>query len=57
MQETIDSSYEILELNVFEPIVSHGDSKKQHTYNGKDKQVILVVPKEIGTRRRLTNQF
>jgi hypothetical protein len=57
MQKTInDDLYEILELNVSEPIIFQGGRKnQQHTYNEKDKQVILVVPKEIRTRRRLTN--
>jgi hypothetical protein len=56
MQKTIDGLYEILELNVSEPIIFQGDDKnKQHMYNEKKKQVILVVPREIRTRRRLTN--
>jgi hypothetical protein len=64
MQKPIDEDaiglYEILELNVSEPILFQGDTKnQQQTYKTADsernKQVILVVPKEIGTRRRLTN--
>jgi hypothetical protein len=48
MQKTIDGLYEILELNVSEPIMFQGDNKnKQHMYNEKKKQVILVVPREI----------
>jgi hypothetical protein len=43
--------YEILELNASEPIVFQRDSKNQQTYTEKNNQVILVVPKETGTRR------
>jgi hypothetical protein len=53
MHKPIDGLYEILELNVSEPIVFQGDDKKQHTYNEKNNQVILVVPTEIRTRRSL----
>ena len=56
-QKTIDNDlYEILQLNVSEPIIFQGAMKNQRqTYNEKNKQVILVVPKEFRTRRRLTN--
>jgi hypothetical protein len=38
MQKTIDDDlYEILELNVSEPIIFHGDSKNQQIYNEKNK--------------------
>jgi hypothetical protein len=49
MQNTIDDDYpyEILELNVSEPIIFQGNRKNQQMYNEKDKQVILVVPREI----------
>jgi hypothetical protein len=43
-----NDSYEILQLNVSQPIVFRGDNRKknqQHRYNEK-KQIILVVPKE-----------
>jgi hypothetical protein len=55
MQKTInDDLYEILELNVSEPIIFQGGRKiQQHTYNEKNKQVILVVPRHIETRRKL----
>jgi hypothetical protein len=46
-----DGLYEILELNASEPIVFQRDSKNQQTYTEKNNQVILVVPKETGTRR------
>jgi hypothetical protein len=46
-----DELYEVLELNVCEPIVFQGDGKNQQTYTEKNNQVILVVPKETGTRR------
>ena len=46
-----DDSYEILELNASEPIVFQRDSKNQQRYTEKNNQVILVVPKETGTRR------
>ncbi|MFL6316972.1 MAG: hypothetical protein ACJ73C_09590 [Nitrososphaeraceae archaeon] len=51
MQKTINGGlYEILELNVSEPIVFQGDMRnQQHTYNEKNKQVILVVPKQVET--------
>jgi hypothetical protein len=47
MQKTVDDSYEILELNVSQPILFRGDNRKnqQHRYNEKN-QIILVVPKE-----------
>ena len=42
-----DDSYEILELNVFEPIIFEANKKyEQHTYNEKNCQVILIVPME-----------
>ena len=52
MQTTVDDSYEILELNVSQPIVFGGDNRKnqQHRYKEK-KQIILVVPKETWIRR------
>ena len=41
-----DDLYEILELNVCEPIVFQRGSKNQRMYTEKNNQVILVVPKE-----------
>jgi hypothetical protein len=38
--------YEILELNVSEPIVFQGNSNNQQASKEKSNQVILVVPKE-----------
>ena len=46
-----DDLYEILELNASEPIVFQRDSINQQTYIEKNNQVILIVPKETGTRR------
>jgi hypothetical protein len=46
-----DDLYEILELNASEPIVFQRGSKNQQTYTERNDQVILVVPKETGTRR------
>ena len=47
LQTAVDDSYEILELNVSQPIVFRGDNRKnqQHRHNEK-KQIIIVVPKE-----------
>jgi hypothetical protein len=44
-----DDSYELLQLDVSEPIVFQGDNKNlQQTFSEKNKQVILlVVPKEV----------
>jgi hypothetical protein len=44
-----NDSYELLELDVSEPIVFQGDNKNlQQTFSEKNKQVILlVVPKEV----------
>jgi hypothetical protein len=42
-----DDSYEILELNASEPIIFEANKKyEQHTYNEKNRQVILIVPIE-----------
>jgi hypothetical protein len=46
-----DDLYEILELSASEPIVFQRDSKNQQAYIEKNNQVILVAPKETGTRR------
>jgi hypothetical protein len=49
-----DDSYEILELNPSEPIIFKANAKyQQHTYNEKNNQVILIVPRESHTRTRL----
>jgi hypothetical protein len=58
MQKTTDEDnnglYEIIELNVSEPIIFHVDRKnQQQTHSEKNKQVILVVPRHIETRRKL----
>ena len=46
-----DDSYEILELNAPEPIIFEANKKyEQHTYNEKNNQVILIVPRESQTR-------
>jgi hypothetical protein len=49
IQKTIDDLYEILELNVSEPIVL-GENRKNRIHktanSQKNNQVILVVPKE-----------
>jgi hypothetical protein len=44
-----DDSYELLELDVSEPIVFQENNKNlQQTFSEKNKQVILlVVPKEV----------
>jgi hypothetical protein len=49
IQKTIDGLYEILELNVYEPIVlgEHRKNRIHKTTNSqKNNQVILAVPKE-----------
>jgi hypothetical protein len=48
MRKSIDDdAYEILELNVSEPIIFRRDNNQQHTYNeDNNNQVILVVPTE-----------
>jgi hypothetical protein len=46
-----DDLYEILELNASEPIVFQRYGKNKQTYTEKNNQVMLVVPKETGTRR------
>ena len=49
MSNHMDDSYEILQLNVSQPIVFRGDNRKknqQHRYNENKNQIILVVPKE-----------
>jgi hypothetical protein len=49
-----DDSYEILELNASEPITFDANKKyEQHAYNEKNNQVILIVPRENQTTRRL----
>ena len=54
MQKIIDGSYEILELNESEPIIFEANKKyEQPTYNVKNNQVILIVPREGHRRRRL----
>jgi hypothetical protein len=55
MQKTIDDSYEILELNASEPIIFEANDKIRHGYNEKNDEVILIVPKESQTRRRLNS--
>ncbi len=45
-----DDLYEILELNVSEPIVLQRDSKNQQTHTEKNNQVILVVPRETNKK-------
>ncbi len=49
MQKIIDDdSYEILELNASEPIIFESAEKyQQHAYNGKNNQVILIVPRRL----------
>jgi hypothetical protein len=53
MQKIIDDDpYEILELNASEPIMFEANKKyEQSMYNGKNNQVILIVPRERHTRR------
>ena len=48
MQKIIDDdSYEILELNVSEPIIFESNEKyQQQAYNEKNNQVILIVPRK-----------
>ena len=56
MQKIIDDSYEILELNASEPIIFESTEKyQQHAYNEKNNQVILIVPRDSQTRRRLNS--
>jgi hypothetical protein len=56
MQKIIDDSYEILELNASEPIIFESNEKyQQHMYNERNNQVILIVPRESQTRRRLNS--
>jgi hypothetical protein len=51
-----DDSYEIVELDISEPIIFRRDRTKQHHMcTEKNNQVILVVPKEARTRTKLTN--
>ena len=46
-----DDSYEILELNASEPIIFEANEKyHQHTYDEKNNQVILIVPRESQTK-------
>jgi hypothetical protein len=53
MQNIIDDdSYEILELNASEPIIFEANKYEQPIYNGKNNQVILIVPREGHTRRK-----
>jgi hypothetical protein len=54
MQKIIDDDpYEILELNASEPIMFEANKKyEQPMYDGKNNQVILIVPREGHTRRR-----
>jgi hypothetical protein len=61
LQEVIDEdnseSYEIIELDEAEPIVFQKDSKNSRQIckpanSVKNKQVILVIPREIRTIRR-----
>jgi predicted P-loop ATPase/GTPase len=53
MQKIIDDSYEILELNASEPIIFEANKKyEQPTYNEKNNQVILIVPREKQITRR-----
>ena len=50
MQKIIDDSYEILELNVSEPIIFHIDKNKQQQHLCKtvnkenNKHLMLVIP-------------
>jgi hypothetical protein len=47
MQKIIDDdSYEILELNVSEPIIFEANKYEQPMYNEKNNQVMLIVPVE-----------
>jgi hypothetical protein len=48
MQKIIDDdSYGILELNASEPIIFESTEEyQQPTYNEKNNQVILIVPRE-----------
>jgi hypothetical protein len=54
MQKIIDDdSYEIFELSASEPIIFEANKKyEQPTYNEKNNQVILIVPKENQITRR-----
>jgi hypothetical protein len=57
MQKIVDDdSYEILELNASEPVIFESTEKyQQHAYNEKSNQVILIIPRESQTRRRLNS--
>ena len=48
MQKIIyNDSYEVLELNASDPIIFEtNDKDQQHTYNEKNNQVILIVPRK-----------
>jgi hypothetical protein len=55
MQKIVDDdSYEIPELNASEPIIFEANKKyEQPTYNVKNNQVILIVPRENQITRKL----
>ena len=54
MQKIIDD--EILELNASDPIIFESTEEyQQHAYNEKNNQVILIVPRDSHTRRRLNS--
>jgi hypothetical protein len=55
MQKIVDDdSYEIPELNASEPIIFEAIKKyEQPTYNVKNNQVILIVPRENQITRKL----
>ena len=60
INEDATDLYEILELNVSEPIIFQENTKNQQqvyktVHTEKNKQVLLLIPKETGTRRRRLN--